>query len=298
MKESRLDATVVVIKHMVMLFMSLITANIFSQESMPVSDFGVTVSPIDGSIVYYSSRNNPIPDLYIKTLDGIERNITNSPDKWEIEPAFSPDGKYLAYGAGDSMGDLDLIVMEIESGESRKLAGGIGTQSAPSWHPSGKQILYTDFDMVPGKVSSKLKIVSFDGENIDEIVGLPEGASSYANWSRDGERFVFTLQKSEQQPQFHVYDLRNNTTTQITHTDGWKGSPVFSLDDQHIYYVQRDKNNNGVYKLNLQTGVTQELTENDGSAFFVNVSPKDEAIYFSWGDRSNGYKIKSLKCCS
>ncbi|MBW8772644.1 MAG: serine/threonine-protein kinase, partial [Gemmatimonadetes bacterium] len=60
----------------------------------------------------------------------------------EIEPAISPDGKYVAYAAGNSF-TTRIFVRQVTGGRPIALTSdGAESQSGPSWSPDGARVLY------------------------------------------------------------------------------------------------------------------------------------------------------------
>ena len=270
---------------------------VLAQDKPVYHNFGVTVSNDEQNIIYYSSRETRFPDLIMRDAVDVERNITNTPNQWEIEPAYSPDGKWVAYSAGDSMRDLDIFVMDVESGEAYELVGGTSTQSAAKWHPSGNIILYSQFDMVPGNVVSSLWTVDRFGGSKTQLTGLPDGSSAYASWSPDGSKIIFSNEAPEAEfPQLFIYDMDAKESTQVTTGNYWKGTPVFSNDGHMVYFVGSKGDEAGVYQLSLDGSetVTPVMVSNENNAHFVSVGPQNGHLYFSWGTYATGYEIKII----
>ena len=68
------------------------------------------------------------------------RQLTFEPGL-EAEPAFSPDGNYVAYTTNDQ-GSLDVVVM-VGGGPVRPLAASPADEAQPAWSPDGTQIAFT-----------------------------------------------------------------------------------------------------------------------------------------------------------
>ncbi len=60
----------------------------------------------------------------------------------DIEAAWSPDGSMIAFQR-ESDGDVDLCVLDVESGEVTTLVGGPGHALHPAWSPDGETIVYS-----------------------------------------------------------------------------------------------------------------------------------------------------------
>ncbi len=110
---------------------------------------------------------------------GATQQITNDPGI-EITPALSPDGKMLAYAAGEP-GNLSIFVRQVSGGEAIRLAKGI----APQWSADGSKLVYVDLAgvaMVPalGGSSQRLARSSERGFPVSPV------------WSHDGQSLAYT----------------------------------------------------------------------------------------------------------
>ncbi len=76
---------------------------------------------------------------------GDMRNLTNTTAVHERHPAWSPDGKQIAYFSDDG-GEYQLHLRNQDGkGEVRKIKlGGAGFYDDPVWSPDGKQFSFVD----------------------------------------------------------------------------------------------------------------------------------------------------------
>ncbi len=84
--------------------------------------------------------------LTVPVKKGDFRNLTNTPGVAERDPAWSPDGKWLAYFS-DASGEYQLHVRE-QSGRGTVKKFALGETPAfyysPRWSPDGTKIAFTD----------------------------------------------------------------------------------------------------------------------------------------------------------
>jgi dipeptidyl aminopeptidase/acylaminoacyl peptidase len=101
------------------------------------------------------------------------------------EPAFSPDGKALAYTQEQRNGKLGTpSIWVFRGGAAHRLAGGY---RAPSWSPDGKYIAATQVN------GDRLDVVVLDastGKQVGQVTS--DGASWGPVWSPDGKTLVYT----------------------------------------------------------------------------------------------------------
>jgi len=62
------------------------------------------------------------------------------------QPAFSTDGKHIAFAGDDSTGIFQIFVMDLVSGVRRQLTNEFAGASYPSWTPTGDVIAYVTGD--------------------------------------------------------------------------------------------------------------------------------------------------------
>jgi len=86
--------------------------------------------------LYLVGADGGWPETLTSKLDA-QHNIT--PDSW------SPDGKTIAYAANDmNPGDMDAILRDVESGETRRPLSG-GWHQPVAWSPDGCYLTIVDF---------------------------------------------------------------------------------------------------------------------------------------------------------
>ncbi len=116
---------------------------------------------------------------------GDARRLTSHPGT-EIEPRFSPDGRWVAF-TGEYEGNRDVYVVPAEGGVPRRLTYHPGTDSCRGWTPDGKRVLFLSArDSASG--IPRLFTLGLD-ETVPEPLPLPVGAEGA--FSPDGSRLAY-----------------------------------------------------------------------------------------------------------
>jgi Tol biopolymer transport system component len=103
-----------------------------------VVNYRISLSP-DGKTIAHTSVENKEQHIYLTSVDG--GSSTKLLEMQAREPAFSPDGKMIAFvqdrGLGRDEGDLGLWTVPAAGGSPRLLAEA-GKASSPVWSPDGQ----------------------------------------------------------------------------------------------------------------------------------------------------------------
>ncbi|HYW32098.1 MAG TPA: DPP IV N-terminal domain-containing protein, partial [Gemmatimonas sp.] len=143
------------------------------------------------TILDANSSNNS--DLFVVSADGGEpRQITTNkgPDN---SPAFSPDGKWIAYGSSDHINNTadqtDLKVVSANGGEPRNLTAKFDYSiSNISWAPDGASIYFVAAE----GLTSKLYKIAAAGGTPTEISFGKEFVVSNVSMTDDGSKWLVT----------------------------------------------------------------------------------------------------------
>ncbi|MBI4750895.1 MAG: PD40 domain-containing protein [Acidobacteria bacterium] len=158
------------------------------------------------SLVFVSARDGNL-ELYSVTSDETEEKrlswalktkitrLTESPEP-ESNPAFSPDGKKLAFVRGRG----DLYVADADGKNPVRLVEGWSTPQF-SWSPDGEWIAYTKED---DEFNSEVFIIPAKGGTSVNVSMHPDNDFS-PQWSADGRTLAFVSRRPR--TDFEVYYL-------------------------------------------------------------------------------------------
>ena len=99
----------------------------------------------DGQQIVYVAHENSVSNLYTMGGDGSDKKqITNYVyDTQILNPHYSPDGNSIVFAMADKEANLDLFILELASGDIRRLTDDPAADYDPVWHPDGDFVSYT-----------------------------------------------------------------------------------------------------------------------------------------------------------
>lgn len=166
---------------------------------------------------------------------GDYNNITNTTGTHETFPAWSPDGKSIAYFS-DATGEYELIIKPQDgkgAGKSFKL-NGAGFYAYPKWSPDSKKISYTD----NGRSLYILDVASGAITKIDSDELYTPGAfrPMSGDWSFDSKWIVYTKITGTQYKRVYLYSLDKQKAYPVTDGMSDATEPVFDRAGKYLFF--------------------------------------------------------------
>jgi len=148
-----------------------------------------------------------------------------------FSPAWSPDGRRLAFVLGDRRGNADIMVLDLDTNRVRRLTDGAGINTSPSWNPTGTQIAFTS-DREGGP---QIYLMQDDGSNLRRLTTEGTYNESPA-WSPSGAMIAY-VSRFEGKFDLFVYKLGEGKAYQITTGVSSSESPAWSPDERSLVFT-------------------------------------------------------------
>lgn len=213
-------------------------------------------------------------DIWTVDSNGGEaRRLTSHPGL-ELFPKISPDGKWIAF-SGEYSGSRQIFVIPSNGGEPRQLTWYNPVGEMPprggwdnvvlDWTPDSKQILIRGNRTPFGERNGKYFLVSLDG-GLEKPLSIVNGG--FGVFSPDGTKICFTpvdrefrnwkRYKGGRATDLWIYDLKQNTSEQITNFEGTDQLPTWSGDN--IYFASDRDLKLNIWQYNTVTKETRQIT--------------------------------------
>ena len=132
---------------------------------------------------------NKDSDIHTASPDGSGIRRLTRDAKDNTAPAFSPDGKSIAFMSTRDGGKFQIYVMRSDGSGARPLTNDQAVAHCnPQWSPDGKRIVYyTDI----GDKKDQVWVMNADGSGKKLLTG-GIGHNIFPGWSADGKRVIFS----------------------------------------------------------------------------------------------------------
>jgi tricorn protease len=199
-------------------------------ESRRIQNFGL--SPTGARAVFEAWGEI----FTVPTDKGDIRNLTNSPAVADRDPAWSPDGKSIAYFSDES-GEYELSIRD-QNGIAPVRHINLGNPPSffysPTWSSDSKKIAYTD---------KRLQLWYVDLDNpVPKLVDTDyywtfANATTAQTWSPDNKWLAYIRQLPSGIHAVFVYSLEQGKSFQIT--DGMSDAlfPVWDKNGKYLYFT-------------------------------------------------------------
>jgi len=222
----------------------------------------VSLSP-DGNRVLVQARG----DIFsVPAENGFVKDLTRSSGSAERYPAWSPDGKNIAYWS-DQSGEYELWIAEPDKENSAKklTSYGPGYRYALTWSPDSKKLAFIDKAM-------KIKIYDLStGQttDVDHALRYTHGGLSgfSCSWSPDSRWLAYARDMENQHNAVYIFDYQNKKTHTVTNGFYDAANPVFDPEGKYLYlYTNQsfqpyysDIDNSFIYANSTKIGVINLL---------------------------------------
>ncbi|MCU7915164.1 MAG: Tol-Pal system beta propeller repeat protein TolB [Candidatus Thiodiazotropha sp. (ex Gloverina cf. vestifex)] len=193
-------------------------------------------------------------DLNIADADGYNPETIVSSTEPLMSPAWSPDGRKLAYVSFEE-GRSAIYVQEVYTGKRQKVTAYKGINGAPAWSPDGRKLamaLSKDgnpdifvYDLATRKLKSVARHYAIDTEPA---------------WSPDGRSLVFTSDRGGK-PQIYRVPSYGGQAKRITFQNSYNARASFSPDGKLLALVTLEDGSYRIAVQDLDSGIMQVLSQ-------------------------------------
>ena len=234
-------------------------------------------------IAYVSATglgNDQNYELYVADADGFNpQPVVGSPEPL-LSPAWSHDGKRLAYVSFEK-GNSAIYIQNVSTGARELVSSGKGINGAPAFSPDDRYLAITLSKSGNPEIYVK-----------DLATGQNRQLTSHwaidteATWSPDGKTIYFTSDRGGR-PQIYSVPFAGGKATRVTRDGENNAKATISPDGERIAVAQGRGNEYRIAILELETGRMRALTPGvlDESPSFA---PNGSMILYATREKDRG----------
>jgi tricorn protease len=162
---------------------------------------------------------------------GNTRDLTASSGVREQDPAWSPDGKWVAY-VTDRTGEAEIAVRPSDGsgGEQILTSRAKGYLYDPTWSPDGKRLAFDDSDHA-------LWFVDVGDRKVTKVDNDPRAEMHDFSWSPDALWLAYSKAADNDMRTIYLYDVASAKASRVTRAMSNDYGPVFDPEGKYLYFI-------------------------------------------------------------
>ena len=219
--------------------------------------------------------------LQISDADGVNAQTIASSAEPLMSPAWSPDGKKIAYVSFEKKASA-IYIQTLATGERVSVAEFPGINGAPAWSPDGQKLALTlSKDGNPNIYI--LNLATHSLTNLTKSFAI----NTEPTWSPDGSSIVFTSDRGGK-PQLYIISSQGGQEKRLTFSGDYNAGASFSPDGRSLAMVHGSGSDYRIAVMDMATRTVNVITggRSDESPSFA---PNGSMILYASKKGSEGY---------
>ncbi|QEC40384.1 S41 family peptidase [Pseudobacter ginsenosidimutans] len=247
-------------KGVVLILISVLCNSILTAQNSPSWLRYPALSP-DGKTIVFAYHG----DLYTVPASGGTAKLLVQLNGQELMPVWSKDGKHVCF-AGNRSGNFDLYIVPAKGGEAKQLTWHAADEFPSDFTTDGNAVVFSAARMdapecrqFPSESLPELYTVPAAGGRVKQLLTTP---AEDAKLSADENIIIYHDRKARENPwrkhqvssaarDIWVYDQQTDTHRQLSEFTGEDRSPVFSNDQQTIFYLSERSGSFNVFQSSI-----------------------------------------------
>ncbi len=166
---------------------------------------------------------------------GYTINLTQTSGVAERSPAWSPNGKYLAYWS-DASGEYQLVLRNMEDGSTKTITSfPDGFRYSLYWSPDSKKLAFIEQNM-------EIKVVFVDTKEVitidKQLYYFHGGLSGFSvSWDANSQWLAYAKDTDKRTSAIALFDITNRRLHQVTSGYYNDANPVFDVEGKYLYFT-------------------------------------------------------------
>ncbi len=194
----------------------------------------------------------------------------------QTEIAFSPDGRYAAFG--ECTGNLTgkLVIRDLEAKKQAEIKhSGRGAYRTPAFTPDGKRVVYAFAEKGPMQLWS----VDLEGKDKKQLTET-EGLTHWPSFTADGKLIAYANSR-ENNYEIYLRDFEGGNERRLTDNRLMDFRPRLSPNGERICFVSTRHGNYEVYVMDADGGNVIRVTNNEERDDYPSWHPNGRSLVYA-----------------